>query len=366
MRTYILALAAVLTLVAGCKRDAPKVEEKAGDVGLAAAQEAEAAVVQEIDANLLALFGKLPPSIDRAEGPASQELVDLGRMLYYDARLSKNHDVSCATCHDLFNYGVDGKATSPGHRGLLGDRNSPTVYNAAGRHVQFWDGRAVDVEEQALGPILNPVEMGMPDEGRVVATVKSMPGYVEAFAKAFPNVEDPITFNNIGRAIGAFERGLVTPSPWNRYLDGDKTALTAEEKEGFNTFVSTGCTMCHMGSYVGGTMFQKLGLVKPWPSEKDLGRFQVTQEEADKFMFSVPSLRNIAKTGPYYHDGSVATLEEAVKMMAEYQLGKTISDEDTKSIVTWLNTLTGELPMDYIAKPKLPESTDKTPKPDPT
>lgn len=362
MKTKLFAVVAGVALLHGCKSKSS--EEP---VPQAEATPAAAAVeAKPIDANLLALFGKLPPSIDREEGPASEALVSLGRMLYYDTRLSKNHDISCNSCHDLEAYGVDGKATSPGHRGALGDRNSPTVYNAAGRHVQFWDGRAVDVEEQALGPILNPVEMAMPDEARVLATLSSMPGYVEAFSKAFPGDEKPLTFLNVGRALGAFERGLVTPSRWDAFLDGDKSALTAEEKAGFQTFVDVGCTMCHMGSYVGGSMFQKLGLVKGWPSDKDLGRYAVTQAEEDKMIFSVPTLRNIAKTAPYFHDGSVETLEEAVVLMARHQLGKEISEDETKSIVTWLHTLTGEIPTEYIVQPELPKSTDKTPKPDPT
>jgi len=370
MNARFLVLVAALAFVAGWKTGWKSEQKEPAEMpAVAADAKAEAPAAQpvptvELDANLLALFGKLPPTIDRKEGPASKALVDLGRMLYYDPRLSQNHDVSCNTCHDLAAYGVDGKPTSAGHRGLLGARNSPTVYNAAGRHVQFWDGRAVDVEEQALGPILNPVEMGMPDESRAVTTVASMPGYVEAFAKAFPDEQEPITFINIGRAIGAFERGLVTPSPWDRYLDGDKTALSAEQKAGFTTFVKTGCTMCHSGSYVGGTMFQKLGLVKQWPSDKDLGRYAVTKNEADKFMFSVPSLRNVAETAPYYHDGSIATLELAVKKMAEYQLGRDLSDEDTRSIIAWLGSLTGEIPSAYIAKPTLPESSATTPKPE--
>ncbi|HEY0839682.1 MAG TPA: cytochrome-c peroxidase [Vulgatibacter sp.] len=359
MNYKLMGLAAGLALVAGCKSE-PKTAE---------APTPAAAVVTakpKVDPALLAAFGKLPVTIDRKEGPASEALVSLGRTLYYDTRLSKNHDLSCNSCHDLAAYGVDGKAFSPGHKGQLGGRNSPTVYNAAGRHVQFWDGRAADVEEQALGPVMNPVEMAMPDEARVLETLRSIPGYVDAFAKAFPDEKDPVTFVNMGKAIGAFERGLVTPSRWDRFLDGETDALTDEEKAGFNEFVSAGCTACHMGTYVGGSMFQKLGLVKEWPSDKDLGRYDVTKEEGDKMMFSVPTLRNIAKTAPYFHDGSVSSLDEAVRLMARHQLGKELEDGQVKSIVDFLNALTGEIPEAYIAKPELPASTDKTPKPDPT
>jgi len=359
MRRYVIGIAAGLALVTACKREQPAKEE---------AKPAEAAKAEvKIDRALLAAFGPpLPQRIDRGSEPPSQELVELGRMLYFDTRLSKNHDLSCNSCHDLRNWGQDGKPVSSGHRGQLGARNSPTVYNAAGRHAQFWDGRAADVEEQALGPILNPVEMAQPNEERVIATLKSIPEYVERFKKAFPGEEDPVTFKNVGIAIGAFERGLTTPSRWDEFLAGKEDALTEEEKKGFLKFVEVGCTTCHMGTYVGGTMFQKLGLVHPWPSDKDLGRFAVTNNEADKFVFSVPSLRNVEKTAPYFHDGSVATLEEAVRLMAYHQLGKELKKEEIDSIVAFLKTLTGKIPEEYIAQPQLPPSTDKTPMPDPT
>ncbi|AKU93158.1 cytochrome-c peroxidase [Vulgatibacter incomptus] len=356
----VIPLVAGAVALASCKGEAKQEKPQAEEQAIV--QKAVAA----IDPAFLHAFGKLPARIDHASGPDAEERISLGRTLYYETRLSKNHDLSCNSCHDLAAFGVDGKATSPGHKGQLGARNSPTVYNAAGRHAQFWDGRAVDVEEQATGPIMNPVEMAMPDEKRVVETLRSIPAYVEAFAKAFPEEKEPITLANVGKAIGAFERGLVTPSRWDAYLGGDEKALTDEEKVGFTRFMETGCTACHAGAYVGGAMFQKLGLVKAWPTNKDLGRFEVTKNEADKMMFSVPSLRNIAKTGPYFHDGSVESLDEAVRMMAAHQLGKELADDDVKSIVAWLGSLTGEVPAAYIAKPELPASTDKTPKADPT
>lgn len=312
------------------------------------------------------LFAPLPEVYASEENPITDEKIALGRMLYYDTRLSKNHDVSCNSCHDLANYGVDGKARSPGHKGQLGGRNSPTVYNAGGHVAQFWDGRAKDLEEQAKGPVMNPVEMAMPSEARVVETLRSIPGYVEAFQKAFPDEKDPVSFDNMARAIGAFERKLVTPSRFDKFLAGDESALTDEEKEGLNTFVATGCVACHTGAGLGGQGYFKLGQAKPWPNESDLGRFDVTKSDGDKLVFRTPTLRNVEKTAPYFHDGSVATLEEAVKKMAFHQLGKDLSDEDTKSIVTFLGSLTGELPKHYIAKPELPPSSDKTPKPDPS
>jgi len=364
MQKTLVATLAALGLVAGCKSE-PAAEKKPAPVA-EAPRAAAAAEEVTIDPNLLQLFAPLPDVITGADRELTEERIALGRMLYYDTRLSRNHDLSCNSCHDLKNFGVDGKKFSEGHKGQLGGRNSPTVYNAAGRHVQFWDGRAADVEEQATGPILNPVEMAMPDETRVVATLESIPAYVEMFKKAFPGEEKPITLKNVGIAIGAFERKLVTPSKWDRFLKGEKDALTAEEKKGFKTFVDAGCVTCHMGAYVGGTMYQKLGLIKPWPNQADQGRYDVTKNEADKMMFSVPSLRNVTKTAPYFHDASAETIEQAVAMMAEYQLGKTLAPEQVKSIVTWLETLTGTIPAEYIVAPELPPSTDKTPKPEAT
>jgi cytochrome c peroxidase len=303
------------------------------------------------------------PDLAPGKEPITEEKIALGRMLYYDTRLSKNQKVSCNSCHALTNYGVDNQPTSTGHKGQKGDRNSPTVYNAAIHFVQFWDGRAPDVEEQAKGPVLNPVEMAMTSEKQVIAVLKSAPGYVEAFKKAFPNDKDPVTFDNMGKAIGAFERKLITPARWDKFLKGDQTALTAEEKAGFNTFVASGCQTCHAGALLGGNMFQKIGAVKPWPDTSDPGRFKVTKSEADRFMFKVPSLRNIEKTGPYFHDGKVPTLNGAIVKMADYQVGKTLSDAEIQSIAAWMKSLTGEIPADYIRQPELPKSTSKTPTP---
>lgn len=277
--------------------------------------------------------------------------------------MSKSQKISCNSCHALSQYGVDNQATSSGHKGQKGDRNSPTVYNASVQFVQFWDGRAADVEEQAKGPVLNPVEMAMTSEKQVLAVLNSRPEYVVAFKKAFPADTDPVSYNNMGKAIGAFERKLITPSRWDKFLKGDQTALTAEEKAGFQTLVASGCQTCHAGALVGGNIYQKIGMVKAWPNTSDPGRSKVTKNEADKFVFKVPSLRNIEKTGPYFHDGKTATLKEAIAKMAEYQVGKTLNDADIQSIETWMKSLTGEIPADYIKQPALPKSTSATPKP---
>lgn len=321
------------------------------------------AVQAQTEVNRAAL-GMFQPVLEVAENPAnplSDAKTDLGRMLYYDTRLSKNRTVSCNSCHDLASFGDDGEPVSTGIGDQKGGRSAPTVYNAAIHIAQFWDGRAADVEAQAVGPILNPIEMGMPDQGYVLRVLKSIPGYVEAFAKAFPDDKDPVTYGNVGKAIGAFERKLMTPSKFDDFLKGDDKALSDAEKHGLNLFVTTGCTVCHNGMGVGGHLFQKLGLVKEWPT-KDLGRFEATKNEVDKYFFKVPSLRNITETAPYLHDGSVKTLEEIVAKMAEYQLGRQLSEEDTKAIVTFLGSLKGRINEDYIRKPELPADGPDTPK----
>jgi cytochrome c peroxidase len=319
---------------------------------------------EEIPAARLKIYRPLPAVMESQDNPLTEAKIELGRVLYYEDRISKSHKFSCNSCHLLDKYGVDNEPTSEGHKGQRGDRNSPTVYNAAGHFAQFWDGRAKDVEEQAKGPVLNPVEMAMPDEATVIATLKSMPEYVAMFNKAFPGQAEPINYDNYALAVGAFERKLVTPSRWDKFLEGDRNALTAEERAGFNRFFATGCHTCHPGPYVGGTSYQKLGHVKTWPHQKDLGRHQVTKQGKDRMMFKTPSLRNIEKTAPYLHDGSVKTLEETVSLMAEYQNGRKLAPAEVASIVTWLKTLTGELPMDFIRKPPMPASTPQTPKPD--
>jgi cytochrome c peroxidase len=317
-----------------------------------------------VDPAKLQVFKALPAVMESAGNPITEDKVNLGRMLYYDARLSRGQDVSCNTCHALDKYGVDDEATSTGFKGQKGTRNSPTVYNAAGHFVQFWDGSAPTIEEQAKGPILNPVEMAMPGQKRVIQVLRSMPEYVQAFQKAFPGAKDPLTFDTVAQAIGAFERKLVTSARWDKFLGGDQTALTDREKAGLNTFLDVGCQACHSGAFMGGSVFQKLGAVKPYPDTRDLGRFDVTKQDADKQVFKVPSLRNVEKTAPYFHDGSVKTLEVAVANMANYQLGRSLSPAEVTSIISFLKTLTGDLPSEYIKEPALPKSTAKTPKPE--
>ncbi len=311
----------------------------------------------------LGMFQPIAEVADNPDNPITDEKVALGRMLYYDKRLSKNRTVSCNTCHDLEKFGVDGLAVSEGIDSQVGGRSAPSVYNAAIHIAQFWDGRAPDVEAQAVGPILNPIEMGMPDETYVLKVLNSIPGYVEAFAKAFPDEEEPVTYANVGNAIGAFERKLMTPSRFDDFLKGDDDALSDSEKHGLNLFVTTGCTVCHSGMGIGGHLFQKLGLVKEWPTE-DLGRYEFTKNEAEKYFFKVPSLRNITETAPYLHDGSIESLEEIVGKMSEHQLGRVLSKEEIDSIVVFLGALTGRIDEDYIREPELPADGPDTPKPE--
>ena len=326
------------------------------------AQSNEPAVV--ISEAHLGLLKPLPSSMESESNPLTDEKIALGRMLYFDKRFSKNHDISCNSCHNLNTFGVDNQQFSTGHKKQLGGRNSPSVYNAALHLTQFWDGRAADVEEQAKGPVLNPVEMAMPDDTTVLKVINSIPEYVAAFKKAFPE-ESPVNYDNFGKAIGAFERKLVTPSKFDKFIAGDSSALSNAEKKGLNKFIEVGCFSCHNGPAFGGNMYQKLGLVKAWPDLKDVGRSEITKNDAEKYFFKVPSLRNIEKTGPYLHDGSVKDLSEMVAKMAEFQLAKNLTDEEVSSIVTFLKALTGTPDAEYIKEPKLPASTSNTPKADP-
>ncbi len=317
----------------------------------------------QVNDEALKLFAPLPAVMDSPDNVVTDAKVKLGRVLYYDPRLSASQKISCNTCHPLDAYGAESTRVSTGHKNQKGTRNAPTVYNAAGHFVQFWDGRASTIEEQAKGPIENPVEMAMPSDAAAVQVLQSMPEYVALFQQAFPKDKDPITYNNMALAIGAFERGLVTPSRWDAFLEGNQSALTDAEKSGFNTFAATGCQWCHYGPYVGGSAYQKLGVMKPWPRQTDQGRYQVTKDEVDKMVFKVPSLRNINKTGPYFHDGSVPTLNQAIRDMAVHQRGVELTDAQVKSIETWMGSLTGQVPMSYIRRPELPKSTSQTPRP---
>jgi cytochrome c peroxidase len=292
-----------------------------------------------------ALFKPLPAAPDH-----QTPLARLGKKLYYETALSANNQLSCNSCHKLDQFGVDNLPTSPGHEGKNGERNSPTVLNASLHMAQFWDGRAADLAEQAKGPILNPVEMGLASADQCVSKLEGLDQYPALFAEAFPGEEKPLTYDNLAKAIAAFEATLLTPSPFDRYLTGDASALTAEQQKGLETFINTGCITCHMGVGLGANMYQKFGLVNGpyWEytgsTKQDEGRSAITGNEAEKYFFKVPSLRNVAETAPYFHDGSVASLSDAVNIMAQTQLNKELTAEETAAIVAFLKSLTGQVP----------------------
>jgi len=304
-----------------------------------------------------------PPAIPGNE--ITQAKIDLGKMLYFDPRLSASQLLSCNSCHNLGLAGVDIQQTSTGHGWQKGPRNAPTVLNSAYNVAQFWDGRAADLMEQAKGPIQAGVEMNnTPD--RVVATLASMPEYVEQFSAAFPGEREPLTFDNVARAIEAFEATLITPdSAFDRYLAGDPEALTQAQKSGLEAFMNKGCVACHQGVNVGGQGYFPFGVAqRPAGSirpEADKGRYQVTRTAADEYVFRSPPLRNVALTYPYFHSGAVWSLEEAVTVMGSTQLGIQLDPKEATEIVAFLTSLTGRQPVvDY---PVLPPSTAQTPKP---
>lgn len=304
----------------------------------------QAVLAAPLDAKVMrqkasAFFSPLPASMPGSAGD-TDALRALGQKLYFETALSVNGEQSCNSCHRLDKGlgGVDNLPVSPGALpGTHGNRNSPTVWNAGFQFVQFWDGRAANLKEQAKGPILNPVEMGMPDEAAAVSSLRKK-GYGPAFDKAFGQ-KDALTYDNVAGAIAAFERTLITSDRFDAFLKGDNQALSQQELAGLDTFINSGCTACHSGALLGGQMYQKAGLARAWPGLTDKGRFDATGKAADTGFFKVPMLRDIAKTGPYFHNGAAATLEQAVHDMGYYQLGLDLDKTKVDSIVAFLKTL---------------------------
>lgn len=265
----------------------------------------------------------------------------LGKSLFFDPRLSKNNTISCATCHQFSQGGDDNLPVSFGIKGRHDRRNAPTVFNAVFNRYQFWDGRAKSLQDQALFPIVNPVEMGNNFSSLIKTLQKT--DYPAKFKKIYP---DGITAQNITNAIAEYEKTLITPNaPFDRFLRGDKNAITKEQKAGYQLFQSKGCIACHNGINVGGNSFNTFGIFSK-SNSPDLGRYNITHKAFDKHLFRVPSLRNVAKTAPYFHDGQTKTLAKAVRIMAKYQLGRKITDAEVKKIVAFLDSLSGELPKD--------------------
>ncbi|MHB1192018.1 MAG: cytochrome-c peroxidase [Longimicrobiales bacterium] len=355
-RRHFPGMLVVLALLGGCAQQVPPPSE--------ATSSAEATPPEGIPAGL---FAAIPAELPELPGnPITPEKIELGRLLYFEPRLSSSWLISCNTCHNLGLGGVDLMETSVGHGWQKGPRNAPTVFNAVYNIAQFWDGRAEDLKEQAKGPVQASVEMNsQPD--RVVATLKSMPEYVALFGAAFPGVADPVTFDNMAAAIEAFEATLRTPgSRFDRYLGGEVSALEAQEAEGVRTFVQKGCSACHSGINVGGQGYFPFGVVQRPDADVlppgDKGRYQVTNTEADQYVFRAPSLRNAALTPPYFHSGRVWNLGDAVALMSNAQLGAELSEGEVDAIVAFLLTLTGEQPV--VEHPTLPPHTADTPLPD--
>jgi cytochrome c peroxidase len=303
------------------------------------------------------LFQPIPVEAPAVDGlKVTADKIALGKMLYFEPRLSEAHNISCNSCHQVGLGGVDARSNSIGHSWQHGGRNAPTVLNAVFNTAQFWDGRAADLKEQAGGPIANPIEMGITKE-HAVEQLKSIPGYVEAFKQAYPGAADPITYANIEEAIAAFETTLITPNaPFDKYLKGDADALSAVQKEGLALFIEKGCSTCHNGINVGGGMYAPFGVVQKPGAEilppDDKGRIVVTKTADDEYVFKVPTLRNIELTGPYFHSGASWDLKQAVAVMGSAQLGAELSAEEADKISAFLLTLTGEQPQ--VTYPILP------------
>ena len=321
------------------------------------------------DAQLLAraqqLFKPLPADAGSAQRPLSPERIALGRALFFEPRLSIDNKISCASCHLPSFYGAEPLAVMVGLQSKVFPRNTPTVFNTALQFAQHYGGNRADVEEQAVKALLSPVAYGNADYAAAEARLRALPGYRAMFEKAFPGEAEPVTAQNWGKAIGAYERVLLTPAPFDRYLAGDGRALDAQAKRGLDKFMSFGCVGCHNGVTVGGQTYQKFGVKedywlatgsKPndWHKSIDKGRFHDTKNEADSFMFKVAPLRNVAMTPPYFHDGSVAKLDDAVRIMGRLQLGRELADADVSDIVAFLESLTGEVPAQFATPPLLP------------
>jgi cytochrome c peroxidase len=306
-----------------------------------------------------ALFKPLPENMGTQDFPVTPARVTLGRILFFDPRISLDGTVSCARCHQPSLYGTDALAKPIGVKDRENPRNAPTVLNAALQFVAHWRGDRKNVEDQATKALIGPPSFGQPDFAAAMSRLKGIDAYPALFHKAFPDAKDPISPENWGLAIGAYERTLVTPSPFDAYLKGNVHALSPGAVAGLQKFIAIGCTSCHNGVDIGGGMYQKFGLVEDYwlatGSKKiDTGRFDVTKDPADKYMFKVPSLRNVAMTAPYFHDGSVATLPQAVRIMARVQLGQKLDDREVGDIVLFLDSLTGPLPANFSTVPELP------------
>jgi cytochrome c peroxidase len=305
------------------------------------------------------IFGALPREMLSEKNPITPEKAKLGKILFYESRISVDGTVSCARCHPIGLYAADGLKKSIGNNCKINPRNAPTIFNAAGQISEHWIGNRTDVEDQAKQSVIGPPSFGMPSYEAVEKKLKEIRGYADLFKKAFPPGNSPITVDNFANAVGAFERTLVTPSAFDAFVKGDISALKEKEKSGLRTYMETGCMACHSSTYFGGQMYQKFGIFAPyWKYTKsdpiDEGRYVVTKNDSDKYVFKVPVHRNVVKTAPYFHDGSVNKLEDAVWIMGKIQLGKDLNKGQVEEIVTFLKSLTGKIPEDALKVPLLP------------
>ena len=307
------------------------------------------------------IFGPLPQVMTSEKNPIIPEKVRLGKILFYETRISVDGTVSCVRCHPFSLYAADGLKKSIGNNCKINPRNAPTILNAAAQISEHWIGNRADVEDQAKQAVIGPPSFGMPSYEAVENKLKELKGYIKLFKKAFPGEANPITVDNFAKSIGAFERTLVTPSAFDSFVKGDIAALKEQEKRGLRTYIQTGCITCHSSPYFGGQMYQKFGIFEPyWKYTKsepiDEGRYAVTKNEADKYVFKVPIHRNVAKTAPYFHDGSIDKLEDAVLIMGKIQLGKDLDKTQVEEVVTFLKALTGKIPEDALKVPLLPST----------
>ncbi|MGB8959732.1 MAG: cytochrome c peroxidase [Candidatus Aminicenantales bacterium] len=350
----IIALTASLAWAAACSGPGPR-----PDAGL---------VRQARD-----LFGALPEVMASADNPVTPAKVALGKTLFWESRISVDGTVSCSRCHPLGLYAADGLPKSVGNRCRTNPRNAPTILNASAQIAAHWIGNRQNVEDQARQALVGPPSFGMPSYEAAEARLRAIPGYEPLFRKAFPGQPAPVTAGNFALAVGAFERTLVTPAPFDAFLDGSRPGLDDVQKAGLKDFIETGCANCHSGAYFGGQSYRKFGVVEPYwkrtiSPEIDEGRYAVTENEADRYVFKVPVLRNVEMTSSYFHDGSVGRLADAVWIMGKVQLGIDLAEARVKGLTAFLRALTGKIPAAALEVPVLPasEATGASdPRPDP-
>jgi cytochrome c peroxidase len=290
--------------------------------------------------------------VDNEKLKANKDIIDLGRILFYDKRLSANESISCNSCHDLKKYGTNGEYYTKLRKGQGFYRDVPSIYNKVNCQMFNWDGSKKTLKAQVAAAIENKHEMNFPDKVLLIERLKKVTGYKAFFQKAFPNDNAPVSFDNLVKALTLFQEGLITLAPIDRFLKGDDKALTAKQLKGAKAFDEKNCFACHTGVSFGGEMIMKLGVTREWPNQKDLGYYNVSKNPLHKMTFRVSPLRNVEKTAPYFHDASSTRLWDAIRKMGWHEIGDHISLQDVANIQDFLKSFTGEIPQDYIAEPK--------------